>query len=86
MPSCVGSGLAFFGTGVGRALRAVTKNVGTALLANTDLANHKAAMLDDCVGWGAAERKEIANHLENSTMTPILRSQVPRGRKLVRII
>ena len=35
-------------------------------------------MRDDCVGWGATERKEIANHLENSTMMLILRSQVPR--------
>ena len=42
-------------------------------------------MRNDCVGWGAAERKEIANHLKNSTITPILRSQVPRGRKLVRM-
>jgi hypothetical protein len=36
-------------------------------------------MRDDSVGWGAAERKEIANHLENSTMTPIMRSQVPQS-------
>jgi hypothetical protein len=44
----------------------VTKNVGSALLSNTKPANHKAAMLDDSTGWGAAERKEIANHIENS--------------------
>ena len=91
MPNSSSSGHAFFATNVGRALHSVAevaKGVGSALLANTDPTNHKAAMRDDCacsVGWGAAERKEIANHLENSTMTPILRSKVPRGHKLVRM-
>jgi hypothetical protein len=43
----------------------VAASVGSALLAGTDPANHKAAMRDNGAGWSAAERKEIANHLEN---------------------
>jgi hypothetical protein len=42
-------------------------------------------MRDDGVRWGAAERKQIANHLENTTMTAILRAQVPCWRRLVRM-
>ena len=87
VPGSACSGHAFFATNVGRALHSVAEDAeesaGSALLANTDPTNHKSARRDVCVGWDAAERKEIANHLENSTMTPILRSQVPRGRKLV---
>jgi hypothetical protein len=55
------------------------------MLTSTDPSNHKAAMIDDCDGWSAAERKEIANHVTNSTMTPILRKDIPRGRRLVRM-
>ena len=70
MPSSSCSGHAFFATNVGRALHSIVakdaeESAGSTLLASTDPTNHKAAMRDDCVGWGAAERKEIANHLEN---------------------
>ena len=81
MPGSSCSGKTFFAINVGRALHSVAKgakNVGSALLANTDPANHTRPprrMRDDCEGWGAAERKEIAKHLENSTMTPIMRTQ-----------
>ena len=98
MPDSSCSGHAFFATNVGRSLHSIAKvaeGVGSALLANTDPTNHNAqgrharTMRDDCVGCGAAERKEIANHLENSTIYDadpgFLRSQVPRGRKLVRM-
>ena len=84
VPSSVGSGQAFFASGAGRALydvSAAAGAVGSAQLASADPVNRKAAMLDDAEGWRAAERKEIANHIENSTLTPIPLSQVPRGRR-----
>jgi hypothetical protein len=88
VPSDVGSGKAFFASGAGRGiyyLKASTGAVGSARLASADPTNRKAAMLDDAEGWREAERKEIANHIENSTLSPISFSQVPRGRKLVRM-
>eukprot|EP00965_Chrysotila_dentata_P026148 866763-Pleurochrysis_carterae.AAC.1 len=43
-------------------------------------------MADDAVGWSAAERAEIENHLANSSWTVIDRSELPAGRSLVRLI
>ena len=42
-------------------------------------------MRDDNVGWGTAEREEIDNHLLNEIMSPILRRDLPRGRRTVRM-
>eukprot|EP00965_Chrysotila_dentata_P075984 2511214-Pleurochrysis_carterae.AAC.1 len=46
----------------------------------------KQAMAEDRVGWGSAERAEIANHQNNKSWTTIDRSEVPAGRSLVRLI
>eukprot|EP00965_Chrysotila_dentata_P043223 1435953-Pleurochrysis_carterae.AAC.1 len=43
-------------------------------------------MAEDRIGWGAAERAEIANHADNSSWTLIDRSQVPTDRSIVRLI
>eukprot|EP00965_Chrysotila_dentata_P124889 4128586-Pleurochrysis_carterae.AAC.1 len=43
-------------------------------------------MAEDRVGWGSAERAEIANHQKNKSWTTIDRSEVPAGRSLVRLI
>eukprot|EP00965_Chrysotila_dentata_P062533 2071853-Pleurochrysis_carterae.AAC.1 len=38
------------------------------------------------MGWGAAERAEIANHANNGSCTLIDRSEVPADRSIVRLI
>eukprot|EP00965_Chrysotila_dentata_P071119 2350457-Pleurochrysis_carterae.AAC.1 len=43
-------------------------------------------MAEDRIGWGTAERAEIANHASNGSWTTIDRSQVPAGRSFVRLI
>eukprot|EP00965_Chrysotila_dentata_P126157 4169775-Pleurochrysis_carterae.AAC.1 len=43
-------------------------------------------MAEDRIGWGTAERAEIANLASNGSWTTIDRSQVPIGRSLVRLI
>eukprot|EP00965_Chrysotila_dentata_P097391 3219290-Pleurochrysis_carterae.AAC.1 len=43
-------------------------------------------MAEDRVGWGSAERAEIANHQNNESWTTIDRSEVPAGRSLARLI
>eukprot|EP00965_Chrysotila_dentata_P042245 1401215-Pleurochrysis_carterae.AAC.1 len=43
-------------------------------------------MAEDRVGWGAAERAEIANHAANGSWTTVDRSNVPADRSLVRLI
>eukprot|EP00965_Chrysotila_dentata_P243710 6205574-Pleurochrysis_carterae.AAC.1 len=42
----------------------------------------KQAMAEDRVGWGQAERAEIANHAANDSWTMIDRSQVPANSRL----
>eukprot|EP00965_Chrysotila_dentata_P057209 1898040-Pleurochrysis_carterae.AAC.4 len=41
---------------------------------------------DHHVGWSAAERAKIANHVSNHSWTYVDRSDVPPGRSLVRLI
>ena len=80
MPVPRATGLAFFCTNVGRAVHSVSKAATSALRAvSTDPTNHKATMYDDPVGWGEVERKEIANHLLNETMTPWTRATFHAG-------
>eukprot|EP00965_Chrysotila_dentata_P073066 2414566-Pleurochrysis_carterae.AAC.1 len=43
-------------------------------------------MAEDRIGWGTAERAEIANHANNGSWTLIDRSQVPVDRSIVRLI
>eukprot|EP00965_Chrysotila_dentata_P131986 4363668-Pleurochrysis_carterae.AAC.1 len=43
-------------------------------------------MAEDRVGWGQAERAEIAKHAANDSWTVIDRLQVPAGRSLVCLI
>eukprot|EP00965_Chrysotila_dentata_P038381 1275423-Pleurochrysis_carterae.AAC.1 len=43
-------------------------------------------MAEDRIGWGTAERAEIANHADNGSWTLIDRSQVPPDRSIVRLI
>eukprot|EP00965_Chrysotila_dentata_P024752 820657-Pleurochrysis_carterae.AAC.8 len=43
-------------------------------------------MAEDRVGWGSAERAEIANHPSNKSWTTIDRSEVPADWSLVRLI
>eukprot|EP00965_Chrysotila_dentata_P034887 1161366-Pleurochrysis_carterae.AAC.1 len=43
-------------------------------------------MAKDRVGWGTAERAEIANHANNGSWTLIDRLQVPVDRSIVRLI
>eukprot|EP00965_Chrysotila_dentata_P084481 2789357-Pleurochrysis_carterae.AAC.1 len=43
-------------------------------------------MAEDRIGWGAAERAEIANYASNGSWTLIDRSDVPHDRSLVRLI
>eukprot|EP00965_Chrysotila_dentata_P029810 991224-Pleurochrysis_carterae.AAC.1 len=43
-------------------------------------------MAEDRVGWGGAERPEIANHAANGSWTSIDRSELPNNRSLVRLI
>eukprot|EP00965_Chrysotila_dentata_P002518 81550-Pleurochrysis_carterae.AAC.2 len=52
----------------------------------TDQRTRKQAMADDHVGWGAAERAEIGNHISNRSWTYIDRSDVPANRSIVRLI
>eukprot|EP00965_Chrysotila_dentata_P222801 6193190-Pleurochrysis_carterae.AAC.2 len=53
---------------------------------STDPRTRKQAMAEDRIGWGTAERAEIANHASNGSWTTIDRLQVPTGRSLVRLI
>eukprot|EP00965_Chrysotila_dentata_P053360 1770605-Pleurochrysis_carterae.AAC.1 len=50
--------------------------------ASPDPRTRKQAIADDHVGWSAAERAEIANHMSNRSWTYIDRSDVPPGRSL----
>eukprot|EP00965_Chrysotila_dentata_P147541 4871090-Pleurochrysis_carterae.AAC.2 len=54
--------------------------------ATTDPRTRKRAMAEDRIGWGEAERAEIANHANNGSWTLIHRSHVPAGRSIVRLI
>eukprot|EP00965_Chrysotila_dentata_P017219 571434-Pleurochrysis_carterae.AAC.3 len=53
---------------------------------STDPRTRKQAMAQDRIGWGAAERAEIANHAASKIWTTIDRSEVPAGKSLVRLI
>eukprot|EP00965_Chrysotila_dentata_P002657 86533-Pleurochrysis_carterae.AAC.3 len=63
------------GTGCAFAVSTISENPRT----------RKQAMAEDRVGWGQAERAEIANHAANGSWTVIDRSQLPAGRSLVRL-
>eukprot|EP00965_Chrysotila_dentata_P106091 3504327-Pleurochrysis_carterae.AAC.1 len=65
------------------------RNTGCALLASatdSDPKTRKQALRDDRAGWTAAERAEIANHMDNGSWELIDRKDVPSGRGLVRLI
>eukprot|EP00965_Chrysotila_dentata_P115778 3826318-Pleurochrysis_carterae.AAC.1 len=58
------------------------RNTGCAFAvshASTDPRTRKQAMAEDHIGWSAAERAEIANHVSNQSWTYIDRSEVPAG-------
>eukprot|EP00965_Chrysotila_dentata_P029088 967282-Pleurochrysis_carterae.AAC.1 len=65
------------------------RDTGCAFAVNnvsTDPRSRKQVMADDRIGWGAAERAEIANHALNGSWETIDRSKVPSYRSLVRLI
>ena len=51
-----------------------------------DPRSHAEAMLADREGWIAAEKKELANHEKNESYVEMDRSELPRGRKLVKTV
>ena len=54
---------------------------------SADPANHNQAMLEDAKGWGVegAEGKEINNHRSKGSWRYILRAELPRGRRVVKL-
>lgn len=53
--------------------------------ASSDPTNHRQAMAIDRVGWSGAELKEIKAHRRNASWTEIDRSDLPKGRRLVKM-
>ena len=58
---------------------------GALLSALGDPTNHREAMSMDEEGWRPSEVKEIKAHRRNETFSEIDRSELPKGRKLVRM-
>ena len=65
--------------------RAALARARKAKASSTDPKNHREAMTLDQVGWTKAEETEIANHISNGSWTEIDQSEMPRGRRLVRM-
>ena len=59
---------------------------GLAKAASIDPKSQSEAYAQDRAGWQVSEAKEMANHADNGSWSPISRSSVPRGRNLVKLI
>ena len=71
----------------GKALRAAECNSGDAkLLPPVDPKNRAEAMRLDRVGWTKAEDKEIGKHGDNQTYIEMDQSELPAGRRLVKLV
>ena len=65
-----------------------TRARGSAHLAKTsegDPSNHGEAMRDDPTAWGQSEIGEIGNHESKGSWSYILRSEMPSGRRIVKL-
>ena len=84
------AGALFVRTRIGEALFAVGSSVAYAYKARVDNGvdptNRTAAMRANEKGWTAAESDELANHRTNRSWSEIDRSQVPHGRRLVKLV
>ena len=58
---------------------------GALVTALGDPSNHREAMDQDEEGWRPSEIKEIKAHRRNGSFTEIDRSELPKGRRLVRM-
>jgi hypothetical protein len=90
MPSQTAQGAMFVRTRLGKALFAVGSSIGHAYKARVDNGvdppNRSAALRANEKGWLAAENDELENHRANRSWSEVDRSQVPHGRRLVKLV